>query len=96
MRFNNLAGIVITAVVLASLVSCNTRYKETELGFKAKIDSTLTEIQFYSPEIVRIVKSKKGFDFEKSSLSVIKEPQKVTFTITKTTAQLLQPPIKWP
>ena len=82
MKFNNLAWRIIVVIAIASLVSCNTRYKETNLGFKAKIDSTLTEIQFYSPEIVRIVKSRKGFEFEKNSLSVIKEPQKVSFTIT--------------
>ena len=66
--------ILITTVLL---VSCNSQYRKTENGFKSVTDSTVTEIQFFSPEIVRVVKSKKGFEFEKSSLSVIKEPQKV-------------------
>lgn len=64
------------------LISCNKQYTKTEYGIKTDIGSTLTEIQFFSPEIVRIVKSEKEFDFKKTSLSVIKEPQKVSFSVT--------------
>jgi len=81
MKLKNLAYIIAVAA-LASLASCNKQYSETEYGFKTVIDSIVTEIQFYSPEIVRIIKSKKGFEFKKTSLSVIKEPQKVAFAIT--------------
>ena len=64
------------------LISCNKQFTKTEYGIKTEIGSTVTEIQFFSPEIVRIVKSEKGFDFNKTSLSVIKEPQKVSFSVT--------------
>ncbi|MEO7046689.1 MAG: TIM-barrel domain-containing protein, partial [Ferruginibacter sp.] len=39
------------------------------------------EIQFYSPSIIRIIKSPIGRNFTKESLSVIKIPQKVAFTV---------------
>jgi alpha-D-xyloside xylohydrolase len=65
------------------LISCNKQYTKTENGFNTEIDSIITEIQFYSPEIVRVVKSKKGFDFERNSLSVIKVPQEISFSLTK-------------
>ena len=78
--------ILITTVLL---VSCNSQYRKTENGFKSVTDSTVTEIQFFSPEIVRVVKSKKGFEFEKSSLSVIKEPQKVVYSITRSDSTIV-------
>ena len=71
------------------LISCNKQYTKTENGFKTEINSTITEFQFYSPEIVRVVKSKKGFDFEKNSLSVIKVPQTVSFSLMKTDSAIV-------
>jgi len=75
---------VILFAVISSLplISCNRHYTKTEHGIKTDVGSTVTDIQFYSPEIVRIIKSEKGFDFRKTSLSVIKEPEKVSFSVT--------------
>lgn len=39
------------------------------------------EVQFYSPGIVRILKSPEGVAFKKESLSVTKKPQQTKFTI---------------
>ena len=64
------------------MFSCNSDYTKTDYGFKCQIDSTIIDVQFYSPKIVRIVKSKQGFEFEKNSLAVIKKPEKVPFTIS--------------
>ncbi|MFI1745118.1 TIM-barrel domain-containing protein [Thalassobellus sediminis] len=50
-------------------------YTKTELGLKAEVDSFEIELQFYSSKSIRVLKSKKGFDFEKKSLSVIANPQ---------------------
>jgi alpha-D-xyloside xylohydrolase len=66
-------NLILFAVIASfSLISCNRHYTKTEHGIKTDVGSTVTEIQFYSPEIVRIIKSEKGFDFRKTSLSVKK------------------------
>ena len=64
------------------LMSCQKQYLKTNNGFQAIVDSTVIDIRFYSPEIVRIIKSKQGFEFEKHSLAVIKEAEKVPFNLS--------------
>lgn len=56
-------------------------YQKTDAGIKAAINSLNVEIQFYSPSIVRIVKSPTGQSFTKESLSVIKTPQETFFSV---------------
>lgn len=59
-------------------------FTKTNLGVKATIDeSTIIELQIFSPSIIRVLKSQKGFDFKKESISVIKNPIKDCFTITE-------------
>ncbi len=70
------------ALFVILLSSCSKKYSKTESGFVTELDSTILEVQFYSPEIVRVIKSKKGFVFEKKSLAVIKETEKVPFSIS--------------
>lgn len=53
-------------------------FQKTEAGIKIEINSVTTEVQFYSPTIVRILKSPAGNNFTKESLSVIKQPQKTS------------------
>ncbi len=77
---NAFISLLILSVMLFS--ACNGQYSKTENGFKTEVDSTIVEIQFYSPEIVRVVKTKKGFEFEKKSLAVIKKAEDVAFSIT--------------
>jgi alpha-D-xyloside xylohydrolase len=55
-------------------------YLKNDTGIKATTTSLTIEIQFYGPSILRIVKSPVGTSFTKESLSVIKAPQKTTFT----------------
>lgn len=57
------------------------QYQKTNLGLKTKTQSIDLEIQFYSPSIVRVLKSPAGIGFKKESLSVIKKPQETKFTI---------------
>jgi len=57
-------------------------YQKTDLGIKATTQSVQIEVQFYSPEIVRILKSPEGVPFVKKSLSVIKTPVKTDLKIT--------------
>ena len=70
--------------VLITFVSVQAQtYKKTDLGIEASINSMKVEIEFYSPSIVRILKSPEGKTFKKESLSVIKSPQKTTLGISQ-------------
>jgi alpha-D-xyloside xylohydrolase len=55
-------------------------WQKTSYGVKTEVNSVALEIQFYSPSIVRIIKSPAGTSFLKESLSVIKKPQQTAFT----------------
>jgi alpha-D-xyloside xylohydrolase len=54
-------------------------WQKTNQGIKTEVNSTALEVQFYSPSIVRIIKSPAGKSFSKESLSVIKQPQQSGF-----------------
>lgn len=58
-------------------------YQKTPEGLKATIHSVDVELQFYTPSIVRILKSPSGWKYTKESLSVIETPQKVKPSITQ-------------
>jgi alpha-D-xyloside xylohydrolase len=58
-------------------------YQKTDVGIKTKINSTDVEIQFYNPSMVRILKSPEGKSFTKESLSVIKKPEAVKFSVNQ-------------
>ncbi len=58
-------------------------YTKTDLGIKAKINSTDVEIQFYEPSIVRVLKSPVGKTFTKESLAVVKKPTATKFTVNQ-------------
>jgi len=58
-------------------------YQKTDLGIKAKINSNDVEIQFFSPSILRVLKSPEGKTFSKESLSVIKKPQTIKLAINQ-------------
>jgi alpha-D-xyloside xylohydrolase len=75
----------VIALALSSLpfLGHSQSYQPTQLGIKAETGSLSIEIQFYSPEIVRVIKTPKGQDFVKESLSVIKKPEKVSFRLLK-------------
>lgn len=72
----------LSVIVGFFVISSNAQsYQATDAGIKTTTDSLLIEIQFYSPSIIRIIKSPRGRTFTKESLSVIKAPQKTAFTI---------------
>ncbi len=58
-------------------------YQKTDKGIKTNVQSMDVEIQFYSPSIVRVVKSPEGRSFKKESLSVIKTPQTTALDISQ-------------
>lgn len=68
-------------ILSISISSSAQSFQKTDLGVKTAVNSMAVEIQFYSPSIVRIIKSPAGRSFSKESLSVIKKPQKTTFNV---------------
>jgi len=56
-------------------------YQKTDQGVKATVNAIDIEIRFYTPSMVRIVKSPQGKPFNSKSLSVIMEPGKTAFTV---------------
>lgn len=57
-------------------------YQRTSLGVKTTIQSMDIEIQFFSPQIVRVIKKPQGSLLKKESLSVIKKPQTTRFDVS--------------
>lgn len=72
---------LLITVLSISISSSAQSFQKTNLGIKTNINSIAVEIQVYSSSIVRIVKSPVGRSFSKESLSVIKKPQKTTFSV---------------
>ena len=64
-------------------------FSRTELGIQTTIGTTIVEIEFFSPDIVRIVKYPHGDTFEKSSLSVVKQPEKVRLSVNQQRGDLV-------
>ena len=51
------------------------QYKQTNQGLLTTINNVDIEVQFFSPEIIRILKHPTGSFLYKKSLSVIKSPE---------------------
>src|SRR5665647_3525632 len=68
-------------VLIIGTVSYGQSYSRTDLGIKSAVDTIGIEIQFFSPSTVRIIKWPEGRTYVKESLSVVKTPQKTTFSI---------------
>lgn len=58
-------------------------YQPTTLGAKAVVKAQAIEIQFYSPDIVRVIKTPAGQNLNKESLSVIKKPEQTFIKTSK-------------
>ena len=58
-------------------------YQQIPEGIRATINSVDVELQFYTPSIVRILKSPNGWKYTKESLSVVEIPQKVKTSVTQ-------------
>ncbi|HEY5508333.1 MAG TPA: xylosidase, partial [Paludibacter sp.] len=75
-------SIVLLGLFFISALSAQ-NYQKTTTGVKTKLQSMDMEVQFFSPTIVRVMKSPEGVAFKKKSLSVVKTPQKTDFTVNK-------------
>ena len=72
-------------VLFLFLISCfcaqAQSYKKTDFGVKTTINTVDVELQFFSNDVVRILKSPKDKQFQKKSFSVIKTPDKIDIQI---------------
>ncbi|MBX2963833.1 MAG: DUF5110 domain-containing protein [Cyclobacteriaceae bacterium] len=68
-------------LMLIAMGCSSGNYERTETGLKTRVDSTLIEIQFFTPKIVRVLKYPLDAPPEKKSLSVIKKPEPVSLRI---------------
>jgi alpha-D-xyloside xylohydrolase len=66
-------------LLLLMIPAYSQNYRETVTGIKTNLQSMDVEVRFYSPSIVRILKSPEKSAFIKKSLSVINEPERITF-----------------
>ena len=71
--------IIIPLFTLAVPTICNAQnFHQSPSGIKASVNGVSIELQFYNPEIVRVIKVPEGKIFIKESLSVVKKPQHVS------------------
>ncbi len=85
----SLVGKFAVLLLLLSATGMAQKYQKTNTGIKANINSIDVEIQFYSPAIVRIIKSPQDHSYSKKSLSVIKEPESVKLSISENENQTI-------
>ncbi|HTN22256.1 MAG TPA: TIM-barrel domain-containing protein [Pelobium sp.] len=75
--------LLILVIVGLSLSAKAQTYQQNAKGVEITTQTLLVKVEFYSPEIVRIVKSPIGKAYTKESLSVIKKLQKTAFSVVK-------------
>ncbi len=74
----------LSVIVLCFLLctGCSSKgYKQTDSGITTTVNTTTIDVQFFSPEIVRVLKYPEGASVERQSLSVVMQPVKVQFNI---------------
>jgi alpha-D-xyloside xylohydrolase len=74
--------VLLSLIILLTGQIFGQQYKKTENGIKTKLQSMDLEVEFYSPAIVRLIKTPTDHSEKKISLSVIKTPGKTDLNIT--------------
>ena len=80
----NLRNIVRTVTLSLSLLAgtaYSQSYQKTDKGIKTEICDIDIELQFYTPAIIRIIKTPNGVKPSDSSFSVIKTPEETKFVV---------------
>ena len=57
------------------------RYTKTDNGIRAEVNEINIEVRWYSPTIVRIIKTPAGHSYSGESLSVVAKPERVTMDV---------------
>ena len=74
---------LVAAAFLSTLPVEAQTFRQTKQGITGTTQGMDIEIQFISPEIVRVVKAPEGRSFTKKSLSVVKSPESMSVTAEK-------------
>jgi hypothetical protein len=69
--------------MLAGPLACAQQYQKMPDGLRLNTDSLTVQVQFYTPEIVRILKFPKGREVTKQSLVVVLPPKPVALKINE-------------
>ncbi|MBC7722170.1 MAG: DUF4968 domain-containing protein, partial [Pedobacter sp.] len=75
--------IIFTILLFATVFGKAQSYQKTDFGITSTVGTNKVELQFYTPSIVRVLKSPSDKPFIKNSLSVVAAPKKVAITITQ-------------
>ncbi|WP_434981329.1 TIM-barrel domain-containing protein [Daejeonia sp. YH14] len=86
MNFNKIKfkALIIAVVIISGNINAQT-YQKTDSGLKFSNDNMNVEVKFYGENTIRIIKYPLGKSFEKNSLSVIKQEQKIKFSVSEKT-----------
>lgn len=80
---------VLFLTLLSSTTAIAQHFEKTELGVKTTINAVEIELLFYSSSSVRVIKYPEGEKFNKQSLSVIKSPEKISFSLKEADDELI-------
>lgn len=78
-----ISSILVAAAFLSTLPVEAQTFRQTKQGITGTTQGMDIEIQFVSPEIVRVVKVPEGRSFTKKSFSVVKSPESMSVTTEK-------------
>ena len=78
-----ISSMLVAAAFLSTLPVEAQTFRQTKQGITGTTQGMDIEIQFVSPEIVRVVKAPEGRSFTKKSLSVVKSPESLAVTTEK-------------
>ncbi|MDI1256188.1 MAG: glycoside hydrolase family 31 protein [Flavobacterium sp.] len=76
--------ICLNLMLLVATCTFAQSFQKTKLGIKTVVNGNEVEVQFYTPKIVRVIKTLAGKVFVKESLSVTLLPSKTAFTTQQT------------
>lgn len=78
-----ISSMLVAAAFISTLPVEAQTFRQTKQGITGTTQGMDIEIQFVSPEIVRVVKAPEGRSFTKKSLSVVKSPESMSVTTEK-------------
>jgi alpha-D-xyloside xylohydrolase len=81
--------IIFFSFLLLPITTWSQSYQKTENGIKARIQAIDVEVQFYTPQIVRIIKLPAGTTEKDKSLPVIAIPEKCALAVNAQNNELI-------
>ncbi len=80
---NNKSLLILPALLFAFFSAYTQGYTKTQHGITSTVNNTNITVEFFSPDLVRIIKSPAGTTVKKNSLVVIKTPENVALKINR-------------